>query len=290
MEVQQFSDPTAFRSLVDRLLLRNEARNALFFGVTGTLVDRPHVYEEFYLWSVVEDGEAVAAAAMTPPHNLLLADGAPYEALVELADFVDDSGVDLPGAQGNRPPVDHFCALWKQARNVEAHVEVELGVHALTEVSVQPKVPGEPRVATPDDVELIVEWVTAFLEEADPLSPRSNVEGAVKNRLGIDPAFGGIWVWEVAEQPVALSGYGGRTPNGIRIGPVYTPPQARRRGYATALVARQSGWLLEQGRSFCFLYTDLANPTSNSIYRRIGYDKVGDARRYGFTSPNPTTV
>lgn len=109
----------------------------------------------------------------------------------------------------------------------------------------------------------------------------------MENRLGIDPALGGTWLWEVEGEPVALSGYRGRTPNGIRIGPVYTPPHARRQGYATALVATQSAWLLEQGRKLCFLFTDMANSTSNSIYRKIGYEKVGDVRRYGFTPRSP---
>lgn len=282
MEVKQFTDPTAFRAIVDPLLMPNEARNALFFGVTGTLIDRPGVYDEFFLWCVIDDGHPVAAAAMTPPHNLLLADDAPYGALVELARFIDDSGLELPGAQGNRPSVDQFRELWSQARRLDADLEVELGVHSLTEVTHSPPVAGRPRVATLDDLDMIVGWVGAFLEEADPLSPRSNLDRAVRNRLGIDPELGGTWLWEVDGQPVALSGYGGRTPNGIRIGPVYTPPDSRRRGYATALVARQSAWLLDHGRDFCFLFTDMANPTSNSIYRKIGYEKVGDARRYGF--------
>ena len=96
-------------------------------------------------------------------------------------------------------------------------------------------------------------------------------------------ALGGTWLWEVDGQPVALSGYGGRTPRGIRIGPVYTPPSARRQGYATALVAEQTEWLLAGGRDFCFLFTDMSSPTPNSIYRRIGYRKIADALRYGFS-------
>ena len=79
-----------------------------------------------------------------------------------------------------------------------------------------------------------------------------------------------------------MSSYGSKTPNGIRIGPVYTPPEQRGNGYATALVAEQSAWLLAGGRRFCFLYTDLANPTSNAIYERIGYERVADAAAYIF--------
>ena len=88
------------------------------------------------------------------------------------------------------------------------------------------------------------------------------------------------WVDEGA--PVSFSGYGGLTPNGIRIGPVYTPPELRRRGYASALVAELTKRLLDGGRKFCFLFTDLANPTSNSIYQRVGYEPVSDADQWVF--------
>ncbi|MBA2569295.1 MAG: GNAT family N-acetyltransferase [Actinobacteria bacterium] len=71
-----------------------------------------------------------------------------------------------------------------------------------------------------------------------------------------------------------MTGFGGPTPNGIRIGPVYTPPELRGRGYASALVAKLSSSLLAGGRRFCFLYTDLANPASNKIYERLGYVRV----------------
>jgi predicted GNAT family acetyltransferase len=92
----------------------------------------------------------------------------------------------------------------------------------------------------------------------------------------------GIMLWEDEGEPVSFAGWGGRTPNGIRVGPVYTPPELRGRGYATALTAELSqrlldGRLFDGGRQFCFLYTDLANPTSNAIYERIGYRRVAES-------------
>jgi hypothetical protein len=83
---------------------------------------------------------------------------------------------------------------------------------------------------------------------------------------------------------VSLVGWGGATPNGVRVGPVYTPPDLRRRGYATALTAAVSADLLAAGKRFCFLYTDLANPTSNRIYMSIGYEPVCDSVDYVFES------
>ena len=84
---------------------------------------------------------------------------------------------------------------------------------------------------------------------------------------------------------MSLAGFAGPTPTGIRVGPVYTPPEHRRRGYAKTLVAALSRWLLEQGHRGCFLFTDLANPTSNRIYTDIGYERVCDALEFRFRMP-----
>ena len=72
------------------------------------------------------------------------------------------------------------------------------------------------------------------------------------------------------------------TRNGVSVGGVYTPPELRRKGYATACVAALSALLLDRGHSFCVLYTDLANPTSNSIYQKIGYRPVTDSAVHRF--------
>ena len=79
---------------------------------------------------------------------------------------------------------------------------------------------------------------------------------------------------------MSWAGVGGRTPNGTRIGPVYTPPSERGHGYASALVAAASQAQLDEGLAFCFLFTDLANPTSNHIYQAIGYEPVTDIDAY----------
>src|SRR5436189_143738 len=93
---------------------------------------------------------------------------------------------------------------------------------------------------------------------------------------------GGIVLWEDGGAVVSMAGFGGRTPSGTRIGPVYTPPDLRGRGYASALTAALTQRLLDGGLRFCFLFTDLANPTSNSIYQRIGYEPVSDVGLWSF--------
>jgi predicted GNAT family acetyltransferase len=114
---------------------------------------------------------------------------------------------------------------------------------------------------------------------------RDSAEQNVDRRITSPRA--GILLWEDGGAPVSAAGWGGATPNGIRIAPVYTPPELRGRGYATALTAELSqrlldGRLFEGGRRFCFLYTDLANPTSNAIYERIGYRRVAESAEIAF--------
>ena len=134
------------------------------------------------------------------------------------------------------------------------------------------------------DAGLIEGWIHDFHAEASP-APRGapdEVRRLIDLKLkATDPDRAGFWLWEDDGEPRSLSGYGGVTPSGIRIGPVYTPLEHRARGYATNLVAEQSAWLLSR-RRFCFLYTDLSNSTSNAIYQRIGYRKVCEGAEIGF--------
>ena len=89
-------------------------------------------------------------------------------------------------------------------------------------------------------------------------------------------------LWDVAGWPVSITGYSGHTRHGMRVGPVYTPPEDRGHGYASALVAGVTQGLLDAGRDWVSLYTDRSNPTSNHIYQEIGYEPVHDADQYEF--------
>lgn len=284
MRVRAFHDPVLFREFTDPLLQEEEARNNLILGITGTLIDSPEVYPEFHLWAVEEDGAPLAAAALTPPRPLVLAEASSEETVDLLAAVIADSDVTVTRVLGNQPGIARFVAAWAKETDQLAMVSLRHGVYALDRVLPLAQVTGAPRPASEPDRDLLVDWVRAFLAEVDPEESTGSIDAAVKRRLESDPARSGYWIWEVEGIPVSFSGHGGRTPNGIRIGPVYTPVEYRRNGYATALVAAHSRWLLDNGYRFCFLYTDLGDPTANAIYRKIGYEQVAEAARYTFKS------
>ena len=272
-------DAAEFLRAAESLLLPNEARENLIFGITGSIVADPGRYPERRFWVVAEDDEPVAAAMRTPPFNLVLAEPRDDAALAALVEGIDQP---LPGVVGSRRAAEEFTRLWVERRGVAARVQRLQGVYALDTVQAVPPAPGAGREATQDDRPLLLEWSQAFGEEVLDENDPGRVEAVnmVDHRLGADD--GGFLLWEDGGEPVSAAGWGGPTPNGIRIGPVYTPPALRGRGYATALTAELSQRLLDQGRRFCFLFTDLANPTSNAIYERIGYVRVGESAMIAF--------
>jgi hypothetical protein len=278
VRVTRPADPTSFLADAEPFLLADEARNNLILGIAGTLRDQSDAYSTFSLWLVEESHRVVGAALRTPPHNLVLAaEDAGAEAL---ADDLAAEGVELPGVTGNAPEVDRFVARWRERTGVAAAPRMRQGVYALERVLEPSGVAGSAREATEDDRDLLVAWVDAFAAEALHESfPDGGAERTVDLRLG--GGRGGFMLWEDGE-PVSLAGWGGPTPGGIRIGPVYTPPERRGRGYGSAITAAVSAHNLALGRRFCFLYTDLANPTSNKIYTAIGYERVCESVEYAF--------
>jgi hypothetical protein len=280
MEIERVDGPGAFLERAGELLLADEARHNLAFGIVATARAHPELYPEVRGWVARSRGEVVGAALRTPPHNVVLVRPRDGRALTALAEAIDDP--DVPGVVGAVPEIDPFAMALAERHDAALEPRFEQGIYALRSVVAPPEPPGSMRPADGADRALVLEWVEAFTTEVlhESVSAHSERhERSVDARLAGGDA--GFALWEAGGRPVSLVGFGGPTPNGIRIGPVYTPPEHRGHGYASALTARVSAHQLARGRRFCFLYTDLGNPTSNAIYLRIGYERVCDSRELG---------
>ena len=262
-------------------MLADEARHNLPLGILATARASPAVYPELVAWVVRAGGTTVGGALRTPPHNLILVRPSHDRVADTLAAAIDET---LPGVVGALPEVEDFARAWGSRHPVTPVATFDQRIYRLEEVRPPTMPPGRMRLATPDDEDLVLERFQAFGEEVRH-GPRDVVDEdllarAVRNRLR--SADAGVALWEDEGEVVSLAGFGGPTGNGIRIGPVHTPRQSRGRGYGTAVTAELSRLMLDRGHRFCFLYTDLANPTSNSIYSRIGYEPVCDSREIAF--------
>lgn len=222
-----------------------------------------------------------AAALQTPPHNLVVAQPVSNDALVALVTTIA-AEADLPGVTGAIPEVEVFARAWESYTGIAPQCRKMQRIYKLTEVRPPDGVPGRPRTAAAADREFLVSWLRAFAEDISAAGTPGHVnpEQVVDARLV--EGTGAFVLWEHDNQTVSLAGWGGQTPTGVGIGPVYTPPRHRRRGYGGAVTAAVSAERLATGRQFCFLYTDLANPTSNRIYMDIGYEPVCDSIDYAF--------
>ena len=163
-----------------------------------------------------------------------------------------------------------FAAMWKTLTGKSHRIKMKLRIHQLNTVQPVAKAQGNLRQATTSDRALLIQWFHAFEIEA-----LGEAHEDTKRVVDLQLRRGGIYLWE-DEIPVSIVSGQWSTPNGARIGPVYTPPEYRKQGYATACVAAISQVLLDQGCRYCFLFTDLTNPTSNHIYHSIGYQPVCD--------------
>ncbi|MYQ36862.1 Predicted acetyltransferase [Streptomyces sp. LamerLS-316] len=245
-------------------LAARPAENTLLLTVTATLrASGPHAYgtEPPVLgWWRGADGEVAGALVRTPPFLPILGTVDP-EALGPLADALA-----LPGINADRDTARALAARWPRHRVDEEHRLYRLG----TLVPPSPAPAGAPRTATAADRALLVGWIRAFGEQTGQSGDRA--ERIVDDRT----AHGGLTLWEADGVPVSLAGVSRRVAGTVRVANVYTPPEHRGRGYAAAVTAEVSRVAREDGAREVLLFTDLANPTSNGVYRRIGYEAVSD--------------
>jgi predicted GNAT family acetyltransferase len=271
MELRRFDDPAAFFDHARPFLLAHEAHHVLMLSICARLIAAPEAFTDApYLATVDADGMAVAAAVMTPPHNVVLSLAVPDALPLIAADLHTRYGT-LPGVHGRRDISRAFAERWQEVSGHPFRPGRAMRIYQLTRAIPVTGVAGRFRSATAADRDLLIAWMEAFGGET---GTGGDARRSVEARLS-DPERA-LYLWEDG-LPVSMAAQDGATPNGIRVNAVYTPPEYRRRGYASACVAALSQHLLDHGYRFCALYADLANPTSNHVYQAIGYEPVCDA-------------
>jgi ribosomal protein S18 acetylase RimI-like enzyme len=226
-------------------------------------------------WYDAGPGEAQPSGAIsiTPPYELLLS-VVPDGTVDELVAALRGRGVRLPGVNADDAPADRFAAAWTAGTALHAEMRMHTRLYALRALeAVTPAPPGRPRRAVEADGERATAWFAAFQTEAG--AHEVDAGSVVRYRI----ANGLMWVWELDDgEVVSLAGRNAAAAGVSRVGPVYTPPEHRRRGYGAAVTAACTADALAGDAEHVVLFTDLANPTSNSIYRRIGYRPVCDRK------------
>ncbi|WP_432102301.1 GNAT family N-acetyltransferase [Streptomyces sp. bgisy091] len=257
-------DADVFLATAGPALATRPAENTLLLTITATLrSEGPQAYgpEPPVLgWWRGADGEVTGTLVRTPPFVPVLG-AVPAEALVPLTEAIP-----LPGVNADRATATALAARWPGHRVDAEHRLYRLG--AL--VPPDPGPVGAARPATAADRALLVGWVRAFGRETGQSGTRA------EQIVDTCTARGGLTVWESGGLAVSMASVSRRIADSVRVSAVYTPPEHRGRGYAAAVTAVVSGSARAEGAREVLLFTDLANPTSNGVYRRIGYEAVSD--------------
>jgi uncharacterized protein len=281
--VDRHRDPGSFLDRVGGFLGRREAEHNLLFGILDGLRRDASISDGPPLLAEVRDGDEIVAVALcTPPRNLVLSECDEPAAVDALVDDLVAEGDRLPGALGPVEAIARFAERWSGATGQAHRRQISERAFRLAAVIPPRPTPGRMRLAGPADFQLTVNWLLAFTAEALPEEGNDPADAERVVTRWLFEGFKRTYLWELDGRPVSWVGVGGRTPHGTRVGPVYTPPEHRGRGYASALVAAATQAQLDEGLQFCFLFTDLANATSNHIYQAIGYEPVTDIDVYAF--------
>jgi uncharacterized protein len=290
---------SSFLEAATPFLTQREAEHNLLFGIGANLLideDRGLTPARApYLATIERDGAVVGAMIMTPPFQLVVsclgpagrADAALVDALTAEA-AADVAGYEPP-PPGVLAPVDiarSFARAWCAPRDLVARRQLPERIYRVERLIPPVGVRGAARAATATDREVLIDWMGGFMLEAHGRPDEDEARTTVDRALELGQRT--FYLWEVDGRPVSTAGLGGPTPNGLRIGPVYTPPAERRHGYGSAVTAAATQAAFDRGRRFVFLFTDLTNPTSNKIYQALGYEPVIDVDMVRFERPAAT--
>lgn len=277
MRLERYADAERFLDDIRPALRRREAENDLIPGIVWGL-RAEEARGDRYMVAVHDAGAVRIAAALTPPYKLVLSTGE-ADALPMVVDDLHRDTVPLPGVVGPSEPSFAFAASWTRATGEPTPPGLEMTLYSLTEVLADPPASGFLRRAIADDSGWLCGWMRGFAEEAG----LSWAEREASDAITADAVRRGrIFLWEEHGTPMAMACCRDTGETSARIGPVFTPPEQRRRGYGTACVAALTHRLLEAGKRSCRLFADVANPSADEIYRRVGYRPVCAYQEFPF--------
>lgn len=269
-DLVRHESPGDFLVRAESWLLSREAEHNLHLSLAYARRDSGEFDADALFATVEQGGNIEGCVIRTPPHKLLLTN-LPSKAAPDIVGPIAELYDEIPAVLGPADCAVAVASAWTALKGGDWKTGMQQRIYRLDEVEPARLVPGAARPATMDDLELLTEWGIGFARDAGHafLLERQQVDRMIERQV--------FHIWQ-DEAPASMAVAQGATPNGCRVGYVYTPPELRGRGYASALVADLSQRMLDSGMTFCVLYTDLGNPTSNAIYQRIGYNALCDVR------------
>lgn len=276
-------NPNRFLERTREFLEAEEATNLLALGIIFRLAsaaNAPSNGNEPLLLLVEEGAQICAVCIAAPPRRLILScrDDAGSSLIGSVCRYLVENHVQVPGAVGPANATARFAAAWTDSVGCRTAVSMRQMIHRIASVNEISAAPGRLILADSKHEGLVAHWLQDFARVAPEDMTRQ--QALLAARAAISESR--VYLW-TCNEPVSMAAWTRPTRHGVAVTWVYTPPHCREKGYATSAVAALTRLLLQKGYEFCTLYTDLANPISNSIYRRIGYVPIQESVVYDFS-------
>lgn len=282
MQFKLYTDVHEFYNDTYDVLMRHEAQNIIPLGniIIGHEGKDKTDWRDPANWlmATVSDANGIQLTAlMTPPHNITLyaTDNViNHKAINCLIDGIKD--YDIPGVITEKNLAEYFAKEYTARKGLTYKITMNQRIYELKAVNPDIKQFGTLRLLEEKDMYFFPYWLEAFNAASTYGKTEMSIpqdEKLYRYRLSTKK----IYVLEVNGIPVSMAGYTRELQTAIGVSFVYTPPYYRGKGYASSCVAQLSQMALDKGFTKCVLYTDLLNPTSNSIYQKIGYTPVCDS-------------
>lgn len=266
IQLHVYEDILTFKEEVTPFLEKNEQENNLILGVLQ-MIQQP------IFMGVVKQEEEIAIVFLQTEEKkqiIVATSEIAEEDIVELAKELTKVYPNVPGLIGNKKVVQRLAEEIAAIENKKTNVAMEQGIYELKQVQKKWNGDGIFQEVSSEELTLIEQWIYQFCEDVKLPTTKEEAKQTAHTLITNRRLFG----LEVEGELVSVAAKTRPTTNNITVNFVYTPKEARKKGYASSCVAALSQRMLDEGYKTTTLYTDLENPTSNKIYQEIGYEKL----------------
>lgn len=284
MKIIKHDDVNDFLSDTEELLLKKESFHNLILGLAYNIREKKVEPSVPLYYSIEMDGKIIGGVLRSHHDKPLIITEIPFECVDLLIKDLTVNNIELEGVVAEEKTATYFKDHWINLKNLDHRINLHLGAYECFNVIFPKVMTGELIEATQDHLTILRQFVIGFFQDCFPHQPiiNENIEKMLKQFIENKSLF---LLRNSKNEMISMAANTRSTINGGTISLVYTPPEFRGLGYGSCVVSLLSDKLLKSGKKFSCLFTDLTNPTSNSIYQKIGYVKVGQNIHFDFIKP-----
>lgn len=276
MKIIKHENAAEFYHLNRDFLLKEEAFYNLSFGLIKGIMNGTYVPNNEFFYTIIKEDKIIGFGMRSNLDKPIILSRMNQESISLLVKKLEEDKVSLAGVNGPVDEVEYFSSLWKMK---EKKLVLHLGVYSNTKLIPAKKVEGTILSLEEVSEDIIKSFILGFNNDCFPDHPMNNKKLA--EAIERQRKTNGLRFLKVNGEIVAMTSKTRGTENGQTLSFVYTPDHLRGKGFASYLVSELTAEILKE-KIFASLYTDLKNPTSNSIYQKIGYVKIGENKHYDY--------